>query len=150
MSVCFLTRVQSQIQLLLLCFICNRCNITINLTTFFICNVGKPRVDRLDCSLQQTFFTIKCRWNESYVIEGIHITKYRLELENGAQKLNTSLLPNDKLEYEYDASASGEHKISIIPYIDTLEGEAANRSVVIDTGNYSVLNAFYHSFRHVL
>ncbi len=68
------------------------------------------------------------------VISGFYITKYRIK--DSMQDLAKTYLSNDTLEYKYNASVSGEHQIAIVPYIDTLEGETANKSVEIDTGDY--------------
>ena len=67
------------------------------------------------------------------VVSGFNIIKYRIK--DSMQKLEKTLLSNCTMKYRYNASVSGEHQITIIPYIDTLEGEATNRSVEIDTGN---------------
>ncbi len=91
------------------------------------------KVEKLNCSLHQTFFTIVCKWNPPYVLSGLYITHYRIKdsLEDEVLSLTSS---NSTLQYTYDASVAGEHHIVIIPYIDALGGETTNSSVVISAG----------------
>ena len=99
----------------------------------------------LNCTLRK-FFTIDCEWKSPSLLSGVNVTAYKVK--DGTEKFDKELTVGDDLgekhallssseilQYSYNASLVGDHLITIIPYIDNLEGEMANDSVMINTGN---------------
>ena len=90
--------------------------------------IDKPKAANLNCVLKG-FYTISCNWSDPMLISEFNITNYEI-LVNSVAKENITAA----LNYSYNATTFGEHRIDVVPYIQELKGETSNLTLNVSGG----------------